>query len=376
MSKAKELRTGFTTGACAAAATKASLAMLLTGRSVGEVHIVLPGGDTTSFALNILGLTETSAATCVRKDGGDDPDVTSGLSVCSEVTLAPWLPDGGIGYLQGEGVGRVTLAGLGIPVGEPAINPVPRAMISNIVRTLLDEHQRPGGVNVRISVPGGEAVARKTMNSRLGILGGISIIGTSGIVVPYSEQAYLDSIQAMVRVAAENGGTTVAVTAGARSENIIREIFPSLPAASAVHYGNHIGKTLEMIGGVSAFREVVAGVMLAKATKLARGEHDLSSRTVGLDRQFIAGMARCSGYGDNTVEAIEQATLVRSVADIIPFGPDEPFYSELVRRCHEVCRKVVPGKGLTFVLVSDEYGSLSFDGREQLFYGKRKTGAG
>lgn len=370
----RALRTGYTTGACAAAATKASLSMLLGGRPVNGVSIMLPGGRKAGFAVKAIAYSGTEALTCVKKDGGDDPDVTSGLLICSEVRLMPSLPDGEIEYLQGDGVGTVTLQGLGIPVGGPAINQVPRTMISDIVRTLLAGHGCSGGVSVRISVPGGREVAQKTMNARLGIVDGISIIGTSGIVVPYSEEAYLDAIRTMLKVAAENDVRMLAISAGARSEKVLRDLFPSLPGTACVHYGNHIGKTLEMIRESGSFSTIAVGVMLAKATKLACGELDLSSRTVGHDLQFIANLARSAGYDGGTVAAMEQISLIRSIVDIIPFAADEPFYSELLRLCYEACRRIVSGLSLTFVLISEDRGSISYDGQTRILHENPKTG--
>lgn len=354
----KALRTGFTTGACAAAATKASLSMLLSGLRVHEAVIRLPGGQYAGFSVTESRRSGISATACVKKDGGDDPDVTSGLSICSEVSLRPDLQDGTVLFLHGEGVGTVTLAGLGIPLGEPAINPVPRTMITGVVRTLLDRYGVSGGASVRISVPGGAALAEKTMNARLGVLGGISIIGTSGIVVPYSGQAYLDSIRRALQVAAENGCRELAISAGARSENALRSVFPGLPEQAFIHYGNRIGKTLEMIGDIGGFERVVVGVMLAKCTKLAQGELDLSSRSVGLDREFIAGLAAKTGYPESTGESIMERELVRSVVELIPFRAHEPFYRELAEACRSTCASVIPSIGLTFVLISQEHGCI------------------
>ncbi len=358
ISAARGLRTGYTTGACAAAATKASLSMLLCSIFNNNVSIALPGGEIAIFAATLLSHSGTKAVTCVKKDGGDDPDVTSGLSICSEVSLRPDLQDGTVLFLHGEGVGTVTLAGLGIPLGDPAINPVPRTMITGVVRTLLDRYGVSGGASVRISVPGGAALAEKTMNARLGVLGGISIIGTSGIVVPYSGQAYLDSIRRALQVAAENGCRELAISAGARSENALRSVFPGLPEQAFIHYGNRIGKTLEMIGDIGGFERVVVGVMLAKSTKLAQGELDLSSRSVGLDREFIAGLAAKTGYPESTGESIMERELVRSVVELIPFRAHEPFYRELAEACRSTCASVIPSIGLTFVLISQEHGCI------------------
>ena len=356
------LHYGYTTGSCATAAASAALRALLLRKVQEEAVIGLPQGKSVRFSVEVCELTAESARCCVRKNAGDDPDVTHGLLICAGVRLHSGLGDGEVKFLKGEGVGVVTLPGLGIEVGEPAINPVPRTMISEALRRLLDEHDVKGGVFVTVSVPGGEEVARKTLNARVGVKEGLSIIGTSGIVVPYSEEAYLDTIRKVVQVARHSGCRELVVTSGVRSERMLRPRYADLPDTAFVHYGNRIGKALDMVHEAAFFDSVVVGVMLAKATKLAQGELDLSSRTVGLNRSFMASLARRAGYGEDVLARIEGLELMRSIVDIVPFREREPLYELLARSCREVCRERFPEGRLTFVLMTMENGCLSCDG--------------
>lgn len=346
----KPLRTGYTTGACAAAATKAAMIALLDGAAPDSVTIALPSGKEATFGIVSYRAEQGRAQCGVRKFAGDDPDVTHGLLIVSEVSL---LPDGEpdeVRFLQGEGVGRVTLPGLEIPPGEPAINPVPRRMIRECVARELRQRGLRHAVEVTISAPGGEAVARKTMNKRLGITGGISILGTSGEVVPYSMEAWLASIRNAIAVAAANGCATLALTSGLRSERYLRVLFPDLPELACIHYGNSIGRTLEMAREHGGFSRVIVGVMLAKATKLAQGQADLSSRVVPLDPRWLATLAADLGYSLAITSQLADLRLVRNVTDLISFTSDEPLYPAIANACHRVCRQWLTDTPLTFVL--------------------------
>ncbi|HHE31447.1 MAG TPA: cobalt-precorrin-5B (C(1))-methyltransferase, partial [Chlorobaculum parvum] len=346
----KPLRTGYTTGACAAAATKAAMIALLEGAAPESVTLTLPSGKVASFGIVSYRAEQGSARCGVRKFAGDDPDVTHGLLIVSEVSLVPDGEPGEVRFLQGEGVGRVTLPGLEIPPGEPAINPVPRRMIRECVAAELRQHGLRHGVAVTISVPSGEAVARKTMNERLGITGGISILGTSGEVVPYSMEAWLASIRQSIAVAAANGCTTLALTSGLRSERHLRAFYPGLPELACIHYGNFIGRTLELASEHGGFSRVIVGVMLAKATKLAQGEADLSSRVVHLNRQWLANLAADLGYSEELASQFADLRLVRNMTELLPFGSDEPLYPAIAKACRKACAQWISDEPLTFVL--------------------------
>ncbi|MDJ0896152.1 MAG: cobalt-precorrin-5B (C(1))-methyltransferase CbiD, partial [Alphaproteobacteria bacterium] len=198
----RPLRRGWTTGACAAAAAKAAFEALLTGRFPDPVSIRLPGGERPSFALTGASLGPESARAGVVKDAGDDPDITHGATVQASVELTT---NGGVSFLAGEGVGTVTKAGLPVPPGEPAINPGPRQMIADALADVAEAHDAPLDVAVTISIPDGERMAQQTMNPRLGIVGGLSILGTTGVVIPYSCASWIHSIHRGIDVARAEG---------------------------------------------------------------------------------------------------------------------------------------------------------------------------
>ncbi|WP_169304763.1 cobalt-precorrin-5B (C(1))-methyltransferase CbiD [Chloroherpeton thalassium] len=348
----KPLRSGFTTGACAAAATKAALQTLLTAKSPSEVEIALPSGRRVSFPVKFISCTNTSAICAVTKDAGDDPDITNGLDILSRVSLDAQAPFGDVQFMAGQGVGRIAIRGHELPLGEAAINPVPRQMIRHAVIEVLTESETRCGVSVTISVPGGEDIARRTLNPRLGIEGGISILGTSGIVVPYSEEAYLDSIRQSIQIAMKNGCSEIVLNSGSKSETFLKTERADLPELAFVHYGNWIGRALEFAKEELLCKQISVGVMLAKATKLAAGNLETSSRQVSVDRRFIADLAKRAGYASGLCEQIAELKLVRGITELIPFGKDEPFYQVLAETCYEVCKKVVGEKPLVFYLIS------------------------
>ena len=359
----KPLRTGYTTGACAAAATKAAMIALLDGAAPNSVTITLPSGKLASFEIVSYRAEKRQARCGVRKFAGDDPDVTHGLLIVSEVSLASGGEPGEVRFLQGEGVGRVTLPGLEIPPGEPAINPVPRRMIRECISEALRQRWLRHAVEVTISAPGGEAVARKTMNERLGIIGGISILGTSGEVVPYSMDAWLSSIRQSIAVAAANGCTTLALTSGLRTERHLRAHYPELPERACIHYGNFIGRTLELTSEHGGFSRVIVGVMLAKATKLAQGEADLSSRVVALRPDWLADLVAELGYGEELSKQLADLHLVRNMTEIIPFSSEEPLYNAIASACRQTCLQWFPDMPLTLVLFDME-GQTVVSGRD------------
>jgi cobalt-precorrin-5B (C1)-methyltransferase len=208
------------------------------------------------------------------------------------------------------------------------------------------------GVDVTLSVPGGKEIARQTLNPRLGIEGGISILGTSGIVVPYSEEAYLESIDQSIQIALRNNCTTIVLNSGSKSEGFLKQTLAHLPELCFVQYGNWIGEALEYAAKAPECREIVAGVMLAKATKLAAGNLETSSRQVSVDKAFIASLAKEAGYSEAIGEKIRHLKLVRGITDLIPFNKTEPFYQVLAKTCYEVCQRITGNKKLTFYLIT------------------------
>ena len=284
LSDGNPLRRGWTTGACATAATKAAAIGLLTGTFPDPVRITLPKGQRPSFPL-AFERSDGTVATCgIVKDGGDDPDVTHGATVISSVRK---LSAAGVSFRAGEGVGTVTKAGLPVPVGEPAINPVPRRMISDILTEASSAVGYDGGWQVTISIPGGEEIAETTWNPRLGIVGGLSILGTTGIVNPYSCAAWIHSIHRGIDVARASGLEHVVGSTGSTSERVAQERFPSLPLHAYLDMGDFAGGLIKYIREHPIPRLTIAGGF-AKLTKLAQGSLDLHSARSQIDLNFLA----------------------------------------------------------------------------------------
>jgi len=278
------LRRGWTTGACATAAAKSACAALLTGDFPDPVTITLPNGATTAFTLAEATRTETTATAAIVKDAGDDPDVTHGALI--RVTLSPAPPGSGLIFRAGEGVGTITRPGLPIPPGEPAINPVPRAMI----RTALTEIAGPDpDFIVEIAIPGGETLAERTLNARLGIVGGLSILGTTGIVIPFSCAAWIDSIHRGIDVARASGLTHIAGATGRTSERAVQTLH-ALDDVALIEMGDFVGGMLKYLRRHPLPRVTIAGGV-AKITKLAQGRLDLHSKRHAVDRAALAALA-------------------------------------------------------------------------------------
>jgi len=259
----KALRTGWTTGTCASAAAKAAAQLLATGEAPAWVEVALPSGQRVTFAVDSTGLLAGAATAVVVKDAGDDPDVTHGAHLTATVS---WSTGAGVELDGGEGVGVVTKPGLGLAVGGPAINPVPRKMITQAVREVVGER----GVRVVISVPEGERMARKTTNRRLGVLGGISILGTTGIVRPFSTASWRASVVQAVQVAAAQGEDTIVLCTGGRTEKGAMALLPDLPEVCFIEVGDFTGAALRA-GVERGITRVVFVGMVGKLTKLAAG---------------------------------------------------------------------------------------------------------
>ena len=261
------LHSGLTTGTCATAAAVAATIRLFARETPSKVPVVLPDGETIHVAV-----TYGTDYASVFKEAGDDPDVTNGIEVRASVE-----PSDTFQILSGKGVGTFTLPGFDFPPGEPAINKAPREMM----RANIKEN-----VKITISVPNGEEIARRTFNPRLGIEGGISIIGVSGIVEPFSEEAFIDSIRKCMEVAKASGAERVVINSGFKSEQYLKSLYPNLPTQAFVQYGNYIGETLRIADALSISR-VTLGVMLGKAVKLAQGHLDTHSKKATMDLDFV-----------------------------------------------------------------------------------------
>jgi len=291
------LRRGWTTGACATAATTAAYAALRTGTFPDPVTIDLPGGKRPAFALAVERLEQGAATAGVVKDAGDDPDVTHGALVLATVRHGP--SGSGVEFRAGPGVGTVTLPGLPVPVGEPAINPVPRRMMREAVGD--------ADVIVEISVEGGEELARRTWNPRLGIEGGLSILGTTGVVVPYSCSAWIASIRQGIDVAVAAGHEHVVAATGDTSERAARERYP-LPDSAVLDMGDFAGATLKYLARHPIPRLTLAGGF-AKLSKLAAGYLDLHSgrSQVDLDRLAAVAGLPALAHANTAMHALELA---------------------------------------------------------------------
>lgn len=297
------LRPGWTTGACATAATTAAYTALLTGDFPDPVTITLPRGQTPAFALATEELSRSLAMAGIVKDAGDDPDVTHGALVRATVRLLP--PGSGVVFRAGSGVGTVTRPGLPLDVGEPAINPVPRRLMRSHVAEVAARHGGSGDVEITVSVDHGEEIARSTWNPRLGILGGLSILGTTGIVVPYSCSAWIDSIRRGVDVARAAGRTHVAGCTGSTSEKTVLATY-DLPEDALLDMGDFAGAVLKYIRRHPVDRLTICGGF-AKLSKLAAGHLDLHSARSQVDKAFLADLAAGAGANAELATKVTQA---------------------------------------------------------------------
>ncbi|MFS8198097.1 cobalt-precorrin-5B (C(1))-methyltransferase [Streptomyces sp. CWNU-52B] len=301
------LRSGWTTGACATAATTAAYTALLTGEFPDPVGITLPKGQTPSFALAVEelgeGPTGPYATAGIVKDAGDDPDVTHGALV--RVTVRHLSAGAGVVFRAGPGVGTVTRPGLPLSVGEPAVNPVPRRMMREHVAEVAGLHGGTGDVEITVSVDHGEEIARSTWNPRLGILGGLSILGTTGIVVPYSCSAWIDSIRRGVDVARAAGRTHLAGCTGSTSERTVVAEY-GLPEDALLDMGDFAGAVLKYVRRHPVDRLTVCGGF-AKLSKLAAGHLDLHSGRSQVDKGFLAELARRGGASEALAAEIAEA---------------------------------------------------------------------
>jgi cobalt-precorrin-5B (C1)-methyltransferase len=334
------LHSGLTTGTCATAAAIAATMRLLRNEMPSEVSVVLPNGETIHVPVGY-----GDGYTYCIKESGDDPDVTNGIEVHANVEKADAFEIRG-----GEGVGRITLPGFDYPPGSPAINKAPREMIcQNLARfDTLRQAQGPS-LAITISVPQGAEIAKRTFNPRLGIEGGISIIGVSGIVKPFSEEAFIDSIRKCMTIAKASDSNRVVINSGGKSERFVKALYPDLPAQAFVEYGNYIGETLK-IAHELGIRKVTLGVMLGKAVKLAAGHLDTHSRRATMDKAFVKQLldeANCD-------VDITPITLARELWDLLPEEKAKTFAKMIITHCEGHCCPLLPDGSLTILLITDE----------------------
>ena len=348
------LRRGWTTGACAAAAARAAFAALLTGDFPDPVAIRLPRGETPSFPLALAEHCGGSARAGIVKDAGDDPDVTHGALIVAELA---WAAAGsGIIFRAGEGVGTVTRPGLALAVGEPAINPAPRAMIGDTLLDLAEANGAPSpDLTVTIAIPGGERLAEKTMNRRLGIVGGLSVLGTTGIVVPYSCSSWIHAIHRGIDVARAAGFGHIAAATGNTSERAVQRLY-GLSEAALIDMGDFVGGTLKYLRRHPVPRLTLAGGF-AKIAKLAQGHLDLHSSRSRIDPAALAGVLAGLGADRATVAAAAEADSAGAILDLA--GERRAALAATVaRQAREVALATLSGKTAVEVAIVDRAGDF------------------
>ena len=354
MNDARPLRRGWTTGACATAAAKAAYAALLAGRFPDPVTIALPGGGAAAFALAETALGADFAAAGVVKDAGDDPDVTHGALIRARVSPAP--AGAGVVFRAGSGVGMVTRPGLPIPPGEPAINPVPRQMIRAAIGEIAANHGAAGDVVVEISIENGEKLAEKTLNPRLGIQGGLSVLGTTGIVIPYSCAAWIASIQRGIDVARAAGITHIAGATGRTSEAAVRRLH-ALPETALIDMGDFVGGMLKYLRRHPVPRLSIAGG-IAKLTKLGQGRLDLHAKRGLVDFAALATLAARAGAPADLAASLAGAETALA-ADAIARQAGFALADAIAGAAWEVAAETLAGSGIALeILVFDRDGGL------------------
>ena len=306
------LRRGWTTGTCATAATRAAYQALLTGEFPDPVAVLLPGGTRPEFALALQEVGDGFARAGIVKDAGDDPDVTHGALIIAMVRLGE--PGSGVTFRAGDGVGTVTRPGLPLPPGEPAINPVPREMIRTAISEVAAACGGAGDVVVEISVPGGQKIAERTLNGRLGIVGGISILGTSGIFVPYSCAAWIHSIYRGIDVARAMGLQHIAGSTGNTSEQAVQKLH-DLHEVALIDMGDFVGGMLKYLRRNPVARISIAGGM-GKMTKLGQGMLDLHSKRGEVDRDWLAQLASAADGTAELADSIRAANTAKDAFEI------------------------------------------------------------
>jgi cobalt-precorrin-5B (C1)-methyltransferase len=342
----KRLRTGFTTGACAAAAAKAATRALVRGAVMSEIETTLPNRTRVTFALKRCELDQPRATASVVKDAGDDPDCTHGAELVATVELRD---EPGVELRGGAGVATVTKPGLGLEVGAPAINPIPRRNITEMVLEELTGAQR--GALVTISVPGGEEMAKQTLNARLGLLGGISILGTSGVVRPYSTAAFKASVVQAIDVAAERGHQVVVVTTGGKSEAYASKLFPEIAEEAFIQMGDFVGISLRHCARRRIGRAVIVG-MIGKLSKMADGKMQTHAAGSEVNMELLASLAAELGARAEVLAEIRQANTARHVLELCARQGLTGIASLICRRVVEHgTRHAGPGLAITAVLV-------------------------
>ena len=331
----KKLRTGYTTGSCATASSKAGILSIINQKKIEEVNIILPKGSRLEIKINSCEFSLDSAKCSVIKDGGDDPDVTHGAEIFVDVQLTNNI--GEIDIDGGEGVGRVTKPGLGLEIGSAAINPTPKKMIVENVREVGEELLKKNGVSIKVSVPKGKELGPKTDNPRIGIMGGISILGTSGIVIPYSTASFAAAIRQQISVVNTMNDDNVVLTTGGRSEDYARKII-ELPDHSFIQMGDFSGYTIKQCAKQGLKKAYVAG-FIGKLAKMAAGVKQTHVKGGKVDMKFLSELAKRCDANSDTIAKILGANTARNVQEIIMEDKVEGFFDEITKETYNQMRQ-------------------------------------
>jgi cobalt-precorrin-5B (C1)-methyltransferase len=353
----KRLREGFTTGSAAAAGAKAAL-FCLTGLGVSkEVEIPLPAGGRLTIPIERVETVGEAARATVRKDGGDDPDATHKAHIMSTVRLLPEGHHGDVFIEGGTGVGKVTRPGLPVPVGESAINPVPRRQITGAVSEGLKEADIRAAVSVVVEVENGEKIAKKTLNPRLGIIGGVSILGTRGTVKPFSNKAYKDTITMSMDVAKAEGLNAVVLTTGGRSERFLKERLPDLPETAFIQVADFFSFSFKE-AAQRGFRHIFYSCFFGKLVKMAQGFPYTHARKSRIDFDRLASWSLLKGLGKEKARAVGGANTAREALSIIQ---EEACGEEIIRYVLE--KALISARGFAGPLPHITYYLFDFGGR-------------
>ncbi|NOS62135.1 MAG: cobalt-precorrin-5B (C(1))-methyltransferase [Nitrosarchaeum sp.] len=352
--KKEKLRTGYTTGTSATAAAKAALLSIINQTEIENVDVELPKGSFIKIPIHLCQFDKNRAKCSVIKDGGDDPDVTHGAEIVVELSFTDNINE--IEIDGGEGVGIVTKPGLGLELNKAAINPVPKKMINENLREIIDKHLLKKGIKVIISVPKGKELGPKTDNPRIGILNGISILGTSGIVIPFSTASYAASIRQNIDVVIAMGDDTVVLTTGGRSEDFAKKII-DLPEHCFVQMGDFSGYTIQQCAKKAIKKAYVVG-FIGKLAKMAAGVKQTHVKGSKVDMNFLAELAKKCNANEITIESIKKANTARHVSEIITENNVKGFFEEICNETYRHMRKHSEEKVPLDVILFDFDGNI------------------
>lgn len=324
-------RTGFTTGACAAASAKAAVRYLIGGVPLEKIETTLPNRQKATFSLKRCEKNGDEAITSIIKDAGDDPDCTHGAEITTTVRLKK---ETGIELIDGQGVGHITKPGLGLEVGSPSITSIPRRNIMEMVLEELKDSREYKGARIVISVPRGEEMAKETTNARLGIIGGISILGTTGIVQPYSTAAFKASVVQEIDVAAAQGINELVMTTGGKSEAFAMQLFPGLKEESFIQVGDFIGAGLKSAVRNKMGRVHIVG-MMGKLSKMANGKMQTHVAGSQVNTELLARIAKEAGASESLTQQILTANTARHALEL---AASENLNNFTTLICRDVCK--------------------------------------